>query len=71
MLEPVHGWSAPRCEKLGASMLEAVRDVLPYLRAEFPFKNGGIGDGLEPPVRCAFSDRILYSRMPLVTCAFV
>lgn len=49
MLEPVHGWSAPRCEKLGASMLEAVRDVLPYVRAEFPFNNGGIGDGLEPP----------------------
>lgn len=47
--EPVQGWSSTRSEKLGASMLEAVRDVLPFLRAEFPFGNGGIGDGLEAP----------------------
>jgi len=30
-------------------MLEAVRDVIPFLRADFPFGNGGIGDGLEVP----------------------
>ena len=47
--EPVQGWSSTRSEKLGASMLEAVRDVLPYLRKEFPFGNGGVGDGLEKP----------------------
>lgn len=41
--EPVQGWSAPRCENLGASMLDAVDTVLPFLRAEFPFGNGGIG----------------------------
>ena len=50
--EPVQGWSSTRSEKLGASMLEAVRDVIPFLRADFPFGNGGIGDGttsnLEP-----------------------
>lgn len=43
--EPVQGWSSTRSEKLGASMLEAVRDVIPFLRADFPFGNGGIGDG--------------------------
>ena len=47
--ESVHGWSPARCEKLGWSMLEAVRDVLPYLRAELPFGTGGIGEGLAPP----------------------
>ena len=43
------GWSPPRCEKLGASMLDAMAEVLPHVRAAFPFGNGGIGDGLEAP----------------------
>ena len=50
--EPVGGWSAPRCENLGASMLDAVDTVLPLLRAEFPFGNGCIGaHPLAPPTR--------------------
>ena len=49
MQEPVQGWSPARSEKLGGSMLEAVRDVLPLLRADFPFRNGGIGDGMGAP----------------------
>lgn len=47
--EPVHGWSPARCERLGASMLDALLAVRPLLRADFPFGNKGIGDGLEPP----------------------
>ena len=47
--EPVQGWSPIRSEKLGMSMLEAVRDVLPLLRAKFPFNNGGIGNGMKAP----------------------
>lgn len=47
--EPTDGWSPQRCEKLGASMLDAMYPVLPLLRASFPFGNGGIGDGLQPP----------------------
>ena len=47
--EPVQGWSSIRSEKLGSSMLEAVRDVLPLLRAKFPFDNGGIGNGMKAP----------------------
>lgn len=47
--EPVLGWSSARCERLGASMLDATHSVLPFLRATFPFQNGGIGDGLETP----------------------
>ena len=35
--EPSEGWSPGRCERLGATMLNAVDAVLPYLRAEFPF----------------------------------
>eukprot|EP01047_Picozoa_sp_COSAG01_P057665 COSAG01_NODE_6695_length_3539_cov_7.099419_2_plen_35_part_00 len=30
-------------------MLNAVEEVLPFLRADFPFGNGGIGDGLDTP----------------------
>ena len=37
MREPSEGWSPGRCERLGATMLNAVDAVLPYLRAEFPF----------------------------------
>jgi murein tripeptide amidase MpaA len=48
--EPSGGWSAGRCERLGASMLNAVEEVCPFLRrADFPFGNGGIGDGLDTP----------------------
>jgi murein tripeptide amidase MpaA len=47
--EATEGWSAGRCKKLGASMLDAVENILPFLRADFPFGNNGIGDGLETP----------------------
>lgn len=43
------GWSPDRCIRFGATMLDAVSEVLPFLRKEFPFNNGGIGDGLEIP----------------------
>ena len=39
--EPTEGWSAPRCENLGRSMVEALLPVLSKLRAPFPFGNGG------------------------------
>lgn len=45
---PGEGWSPERCRQHGASMLDAIAAVLPFLRAPFPFKNGGIGDGLQP-----------------------
>eukprot|EP00040_Diaphanoeca_grandis_P014807 m.75240 g.75240 ORF g.75240 m.75240 type:complete len:452 (-) comp24758_c0_seq1:336-1691(-) len=47
--DAVYGWSAPRCQKLGASMLDTMYPLIPLLRADFPFGNGGIGDGLVPP----------------------
>ena len=35
----------------GATFLDAIAEVMPLLRADFPFKGrGGIGDGLAPPV---------------------
>ena len=30
-------------------MLDAMHPLVPLLRADFPFGNGGIGDGLETP----------------------
>ncbi len=45
---PSEGWSPLRAKHMGASMLEAIAEVLPFLRAEFPFNNGGIGSGKEP-----------------------
>lgn len=45
---PAEGWSPPRAKCFGASMLDAMASVLPFVRAPFPFGHGGIGDGREP-----------------------
>lgn len=47
--DEVTGWSPQRCQQLGRSMVDVLYEILPYARAAFPFGNGGIGDGLEPP----------------------
>lgn len=49
MRDPVEGWSPQRCQRLGATMLDVLYEVVPYTRAAFPFGNGGIGDGLKSP----------------------
>ena len=43
---PSDGWSPRRSQSFGASMLDAIADVLPFVRKPFPFNNGGIGDGM-------------------------
>lgn len=43
---PEEGWSSRRAQAFGASMLDAIADVLPYVRAPFPFNNNGIGSGM-------------------------
>jgi hypothetical protein len=44
--EPIQGWSPARCQGFGATMVEALLEVAPLLRAEFPFNNGGLGCGM-------------------------
>lgn len=34
--DPAVGWSPPRCEKMGAAMLDALEHVLPFLRDPSP-----------------------------------